>query len=84
MVAFPEKRRSKKAKPPRSNKLFSSYLQYASLSFQMMAIIGLSAWSGLALDQYLQLGFPVFVSILSVGATVLTVYLTVKKLTKGV
>lgn len=82
MVALLEKTRSKKAKYPKNNKPLSSYLQYASLSFQMMATIGVSVWSGLALDQYLQLGFPVFVSVFSVGATVLTVYLTVKKLTK--
>lgn len=82
MVVLLEKIRSKKAEYPKSNKPLNSYLQYASLSFQMMAIIGVSVWAGLALDQYLQLGLPVFVSIFSVGATVLTVYLTVKKLTK--
>ena len=49
----------------------------------MMVIMGVAVWAGLTLDEYLHLGFPVFVSISSVAATVLTVYLTVKKLAKG-
>ena len=83
MAVFLEEKYSKKAKSPENNKPLSSYLQYASLSFQMMAIMGVAVWTGLTLDEYLQLDSPVFVSITSVGATVLTVYLTVKKLTKG-
>ena len=83
MAVFWEEKHSKKAKSPKNKRPLSSYLQYASLSFQMMVIMGVAVWAGLTLDEYLHLGFPVFVSISSVAATVLTVYLTVKKLAKG-
>ena len=38
----------------------NSYLAYGSLAFQLFGGIGLAAWAGYKLDQYLVLRFPVF------------------------
>ena len=82
MAVSLEKKQNKKAQPPKHSKLLSSYIHYASLSFQMMAIMSIAVWAGLKLDKFFQLNFPVFLILLSLGATVLTIYLLIRKLTR--
>jgi len=48
----------------------------------MMAIMSIAVWAGLKLDKFFQLNFPVFLILLSLGATVLTIYLLIRKLTR--
>lgn len=43
-------------KGPPSNK----YLKYSNFALQLLGAIGFSAWLGIKLDKYLELGFPVF------------------------
>jgi Putative F0F1-ATPase subunit Ca2+/Mg2+ transporter len=38
----------------------NNFLKYSGLGLQMMVSIGVGAWLGLKLDQYLELKFPVF------------------------
>jgi len=38
----------------------NSFLKYSGLGLQMLVTIGVGAWLGYKLDQYLQLKFPVF------------------------
>ena len=38
----------------------NSYLKYSSLGLQLFAAIGIFAWLGYKLDQYLNIGFPAF------------------------
>ena len=38
----------------------NSFLKFSGLGLQMLASIGLGAWLGMKLDQYLELQFPVF------------------------
>ncbi|HRE68129.1 MAG TPA: AtpZ/AtpI family protein [Cyclobacteriaceae bacterium] len=38
----------------------NSFLKYSGLGLQMLATIGVGAWLGHKLDQYLGLKFPVF------------------------
>lgn len=38
----------------------NNFLKYSGLGIQMMLSIGIAAWLGLKLDQYLQLKFPAF------------------------
>jgi hypothetical protein len=45
---------------PTKRKPSDSYLRFAGLGFQLLATIGLSAWGGYALDQYVGLKFPAF------------------------
>ncbi|ACE06082.1 hypothetical protein Aasi_0692 [Candidatus Amoebophilus asiaticus 5a2] len=66
--------------PKNHNKLLHNYLQYASLGIQMVVVMGVSTWIGLRLDKYLELSFPIFLCLFSVGSTVLTMYITIKKL----
>jgi hypothetical protein len=70
--------------PLKKNKSPKYYLQYTSLSIQMVAIMGLSAWLGMKLDRYCELRFPFFLSLFSVGATVLSIYITIRKLSRHI
>jgi len=38
----------------------NAFLKYSGLGIQMVAAIGVAAWLGLKLDEYLGLEFPVF------------------------
>lgn len=38
----------------------NSFLKYSGLGLQMLVTIGVGAWLGYKLDQYLELKFPVF------------------------
>ncbi len=41
----------------------NNFLKFSGLGLQMMVSIGLGAWLGMKLDQYLELKFPVFLLI---------------------
>ena len=61
----PESNNSKK-------KQLNDYARYSAMGFQMAAIIFLSTWGGVKLDNYLELKIPVFAltfSILSVAGS---------------
>jgi hypothetical protein len=73
---------NKSRSPKKEDRAPSSYLQYTSLSFQMMAIIGAGVWLGMRLDTYLQLAFPVFLSILAPTSTAYAVYTVIKRLSQ--
>ena len=45
-----------KEKKDKSN----SFIKYSGLGVQMLVTLGVGAWLGLKLDQYLNLKFPVF------------------------
>lgn len=38
----------------------NSFIKYSGLGIQMLVTLGVGAWLGLKLDQYLNLKFPVF------------------------
>jgi hypothetical protein len=38
----------------------NSFIKYSGLGLQMLVTLGLGAWLGLKLDQYLELKYPVF------------------------
>jgi Putative F0F1-ATPase subunit Ca2+/Mg2+ transporter len=59
-------------------KVLYKSLQYTHLSLQMVAIIGAGVWLGMQLDAYLQLAFPVFMSILAPASTTYAVYAVIK------
>jgi F0F1-type ATP synthase assembly protein I len=41
----------------------NNFIKYSGLGLQMVISIGLGAWLGLKLDQYLELKFPAFLLI---------------------
>jgi hypothetical protein len=38
----------------------NSFIKYSGLGLQMLVTLGIGAWLGLKLDQYLKLKYPVF------------------------
>ena len=75
------RKKSQRRWSPQNHKLLSSYCAYASLSFQMMAVMGIAYWAGSALDQYF-LTAPALAFILAAGAIVLSIYVLIKKITQ--
>jgi len=59
-----------------------SYARYSGLAFQMFAIIALGIFSGLKLDQWLKIGFPVFTVLFSILSVSGAIYIAVKDLLK--
>ena len=72
-----------KLKPDRKNRPpLESYARYSSLAFQMFAIIGLGIFGGVKLDNWLNIGFPVFTVLLSIISVAAAIYSAVKGLLK--
>lgn len=49
------------------------YAKYSALGFQMLAIILVGAFGGRALDNWLNLGFPVFALVFTILAVVMSI-----------
>ena len=64
-------------KPPLYN-----YAKYSGIAFQMVAIILIGVFGGVKLDEYLQLGFPVFTVVFSLLSVFLAIYYVIKDLLK--
>lgn len=62
----------------KKKKQLNNYAKYSSMAFQMMIIITIGSLGGLKLDQWLNLEFPVFTLLLSIGSVGLAVYLAIK------
>ena len=68
---------------PKDSKPLNNYLRYSGLAFQMATTIGVMAYIGWKLDQWLQLDFPAFFLVfvfISFGGSF---YLLVKGLNRG-
>lgn len=59
-----------------------SYARYSNLAFQMFAIIGIGIFGGVKLDQWLDIGFPVFTVVLSIISVAAAIYTAIKDLIK--
>lgn len=59
-----------------------SYARYSSLAFQMFAIIGIGIFGGVKLDEWLNIGFPVFTVLMSIISVAAAIYTAVKDLIK--
>lgn len=60
----------------------NSFLKYSNLAFQMAAIIGLSSWGGIKLDEYYQNKNQVFTIVLSLLGIFAALYVVLKDLIK--
>ena len=67
---------NKKQQKPKQK--FDNFVRYSSLAFEMIAIMGLGAFGGYKLDQWLALSFPVFTLVLMVLAVVAAIYHAIK------
>lgn len=60
----------------------NSLIKYSGLGLQMLVTLGVGAWLGLKLDQYLELKYPVFLIIfvfLLFGGLMYQLYKTLNK-----
>jgi hypothetical protein len=59
-----------------------SYLKYSGLGFQLLVTIGLGAWAGHRLDQYVGIKFPAFLLSFVLIAFAGSMYFMYKALNK--
>ena len=58
------------------------YAKYSSLGLQMIVIILAGAFGGMALDDWLQWGFPVFTLVLTMVAVAFSIYYGIREFLK--
>jgi ATP synthase protein I len=68
--------------PKRNNKLSSELAKYSGLGLSMAFIIGLSAYVGTLLDDYLAMSRPIFTIVLSLFGVFAAMYTTLKEFIK--
>jgi F0F1-type ATP synthase assembly protein I len=55
------------------------FIRYSNMAFEMVAIMGIGTWSGILIDDWLELGFPVFTLVLMVLSVVGAIYHAIRK-----
>jgi len=65
-----------------NKKEVNNFAKYSSISFQMLATIGVFAFIGYKLDEYKQAKTPIFTAIFSLIGVVISLYQVVKQLNK--
>ena len=60
-------------------KKFDDFIRYSSLAFEMVVIMGIGTWSGILIDDWLNLGFPAFTLGLMVLSVVGAIYHAIRK-----
>ena len=60
-------------------KKLDDFIRYSNLAFEMVAIMGIGTWSGILIDDWLELGFPVFTLVLMVLSVVGAIYNAIRK-----
>lgn len=63
-------------------KLASSFIKYAGLGFQMLAVIGVFAFVGYKVDEKRKSDQPIFTAILGLIGVVVALYQVIRSLTK--
>jgi F0F1-type ATP synthase assembly protein I len=63
-------------------KQVNSFARYSSISFQMLATIGVFAFIGYKLDEYNHIKAPIYTAILSLLGVIISLYQVVKQLNK--
>ncbi len=60
----------------------NQFIQYSSLAFEMIAIMGLGVFAGIKIDGWLNMSFPVFTLILMILSVIGAIYHAVKNFIK--
>lgn len=63
----------------KDKKKLDNFIRYSSMAFEMVAIMGVGAFAGVKLDQWLDLSFPVFTVGLLLLAVVGAIYNAIRK-----
>lgn len=69
-------------KPKKPKKQLDTFIRYSNIAFQMAAVIGLGVIAGIQLDKISGIAFPLFTLVLSLGAVVAAIYLSIKDFLK--
>jgi F0F1-type ATP synthase assembly protein I len=69
--------------PNEKKKNINNFARYSSVSFQMLATIGLFAFAGYKIDEYRHSKTPIFTAILSLIGVIISLYQVVKQLNKN-
>lgn len=69
--------------PEDKKKSINNFAKYSSISFQMIAIIGIFAFAGYKIDAARNSKTPIFTAILSLLGVVLSLYQVVRQLNKN-
>lgn len=66
-----------KYQKPKKN--FDDFIRYSSLAFEMIVIMGIGTWSGILIDDWLDLGFPAFTLGLMILSVIGAIYHAIRK-----
>ena len=71
-----------KEKSDQRKRLVNSYLQYSTLGFQMVAIIGVFAFIGYSIDERKNSVTPLYTAFFSLAGVFIALYLVIRSLKK--
>lgn len=60
-------------------KKIDDFIRYSSLAFEMITIMGIGAFAGVKIDQWLDLSFPAFTLILMILSVAGAIYHAIRK-----
>jgi F0F1-type ATP synthase assembly protein I len=60
--------------------MLRDYARYSNLAFKLIAVILVAFFIGWQIDKWINIGFPLFALLLSVGGLIVTIYLLIKDL----
>ena len=60
-------------------KKLDDFIRYSNMAFEMIAIMGIGTWSGILIDDWLELGFPVFTLVLMILSVIGAIYNAIRK-----
>ena len=68
--------------PKKSKQPLNSFVRYSSIAFQMGVTVFAGAYGGVKLDEYFQLGFPIFTLSLTIFSVGVAMYFAIKDFIK--
>ncbi|WP_316793271.1 AtpZ/AtpI family protein [Pedobacter frigoris] len=69
--------------PNEKKKNVNNFAKYSSISFQMLATIGVFAFIGYKIDEYRESDKPIFTALISLFGVIVALYQVVKQLNKN-
>ena len=66
----------------KKKKYLDNYARYSSIALQMLVIILLGVWGGVKLDEWIDIGFPLFTVLMSIISVFTAIYVVIKDLIK--
>ncbi|TSA35944.1 MAG: AtpZ/AtpI family protein [Porphyromonadaceae bacterium] len=64
----------------KEKRMLRDYARYSNLAFKLIAVILAAFFIGWQIDKWINIGFPLFTLLLSIGGLIITMYLLIKDL----